>query len=100
MFRIQTEFLAKKLGKMFGIEEVEVKTSPDTQSPSLVLGTYLSPKLYVSYGFGLIDAINTLQLRYRISGKSPFASGVLHSSWVAVGGMVVGDAGPDGWWTA
>lgn len=63
------EFLAKKLGKMFGIEEVEVKTSPDTQSPSLVLGTYLSPKLYVSYGFGLIDAINTLQLRYRISGK-------------------------------
>ena len=63
------EFLAKKIGKMFGIEDVEMKTNPDTQSPSLVLGTYLSPRLYVSYGYGLLDAVNTLQLRYSLSSK-------------------------------
>lgn len=63
------EFLAKKIGHLFGIEEVSVESSPETQSPSLVLGTYLSPDLYVSYGFGLLDAVNTLQLRYEISKK-------------------------------
>jgi 3-hydroxy-9,10-secoandrosta-1,3,5(10)-triene-9,17-dione monooxygenase len=33
---------------------------------------------------------------YRVSGKSPFSSGVEHSSWVFVGGMVPGD-GPPQW---
>jgi translocation and assembly module TamB len=63
------EFLAKKIGHIFGIQQVNVETSPDTQNPSLVLGTYLSPQLYVSYGFGLVEAVSTLQLRYQINEK-------------------------------
>jgi len=35
----------------------------------LVLGRYLSPKLYVSYGVGLIEAVNTINLRYQLSDK-------------------------------
>lgn len=31
---------------------------------------------------------------YRVSGRSPFSSGVNHSSWVFVSGMVEGDGGP------
>jgi 3-hydroxy-9,10-secoandrosta-1,3,5(10)-triene-9,17-dione monooxygenase len=34
---------------------------------------------------------------YRVSGQSPFASGVGHSSWVFVGGMIDADGGPE--WT-
>ena len=34
---------------------------------------------------------------FRVSGKSPFASGVSHSPWVFVGGMVQSDDGPE--WT-
>jgi alkylation response protein AidB-like acyl-CoA dehydrogenase len=34
---------------------------------------------------------------YRVSGQSPFASGVGHSQWVLVGGMV--DAGGEPEWT-
>jgi 3-hydroxy-9,10-secoandrosta-1,3,5(10)-triene-9,17-dione monooxygenase len=34
---------------------------------------------------------------YRLSGEAPFASGIAYSSWVFVGGHVVGDDGPE--WT-
>ena len=33
---------------------------------SLVLGKYLSPRLYVSYGISLAEAINTVKLRYTV----------------------------------
>jgi len=34
-----------------------------------VVGRYLSPRLYVSYGVGLVEAFNTLTLRYKISSQ-------------------------------
>ena len=37
-----------------------------TNETSLVLGRYLSPRLYVSYGVGLVEAINTVKMRYTI----------------------------------
>ena len=40
-----------------------------TGDQSLVLGKYLSPRLYVSYGISLIEEINTLKLRYTIGDR-------------------------------
>jgi len=34
-----------------------------------VIGKYLSPRLYVSYGVSLTDAINTFKLRYTIGDQ-------------------------------
>ena len=34
-----------------------------------MLGTYLSPRLYLAYGVGLFEAANTLRLRYLLSSK-------------------------------
>jgi translocation and assembly module TamB len=34
-----------------------------------MIGRYLSPKLYVSYGIGLIGTTNSINLRYQISDK-------------------------------
>ena len=36
---------------------------------SYTLGKYLTPDLYVSYGIGLFDAINTFNMRYRLTDK-------------------------------
>lgn len=36
---------------------------------SFELGKFLSPRLYVSYGISLVDAINTLKLRYTIGDR-------------------------------
>jgi translocation and assembly module TamB len=34
-----------------------------------VLGRYLSPRLYVSYGISLAEAINTIKMRYTIGDR-------------------------------
>jgi translocation and assembly module TamB len=56
--------LAQQIGGRFDVEAgVEQDMSNET---SLVLGRYLSPRLYVSYGVGLVEAINTVKMRYTI----------------------------------
>ncbi len=57
--------LAQQLGNRVGIEDVSIE-SDLTNETSLVLGKYLSPRLYVSYGISLAEAINTVKLRYTV----------------------------------
>lgn len=61
--------LARSLTEQFGLDEMRVESSEGNEQASLVMGRYLSPKLYVSYGVGLIEAFNTITLRYQISDK-------------------------------
>ncbi|HEX9626520.1 MAG TPA: translocation/assembly module TamB domain-containing protein [Acidiferrobacterales bacterium] len=60
------EFLAQRIGTTFGIEEVRIEPGTVEQETTLMLGTHLSPKLYISYGIGLFEPVNTLRVRYRI----------------------------------
>ncbi len=60
--------LAGQLGKYVGIDDIGLTQDADTGS-ELVLGKYLSPRLYVSYGISLVDEINTLKLRYTIGDR-------------------------------
>lgn len=59
-------YLAAQLGRRVGLEEVGVETDTNNQQ-SFVLGKFLSPRLFVSYGISLTEAINTLKLRYTLS---------------------------------
>ncbi len=61
--------LARKIGDYFGLDEMRVESSDSGDQSSLVIGRYLSPKLYVSYGVGLIESVNTFSARYQISEK-------------------------------
>jgi translocation and assembly module TamB len=60
--------LAQRYGSEIGIQDVSLETNLNDES-SLVLGRYLSPRLYISYGISLTEAINTLRLRYTISDR-------------------------------
>ena len=60
--------LAQQLGSRVGIEDVGIEQTLDNET-SLVLGKYLSPRLYVSYGISLAEAINTLKMRYTLNDK-------------------------------
>jgi translocation and assembly module TamB len=59
--------LVRKLGDRFGFDEMRLESSENSDQASLVVGRYLSPKVYVSYGVGLIEAFNTFTVRYQIS---------------------------------
>lgn len=61
--------IARILGDRFGLDEMRVESSESGDQASLVMGRYLSPRLYISYGVGLLEAINTLTVRYKISDK-------------------------------
>ena len=56
--------LAQQIGGRYDFE-AGVEQDLDNET-SLVLGRYLSPRLYVSYGVGLAEAINTIKMRYTI----------------------------------
>jgi translocation and assembly module TamB len=60
--------LAGQLGRYVGLDEVGVSQDADAGT-ALVLGKFLSPRLYVSYGISLVDEINTLKLRYTIGDR-------------------------------
>jgi translocation and assembly module TamB len=60
--------LAGQLGKYVGLDDVGL-IEDDEQGSEIVLGKYLSPRLYVSYGISLVDEINTLKLRYTIGDQ-------------------------------
>jgi translocation and assembly module TamB len=57
--------IGQQLGSHVGIEDVSLE-SDITNETSLVLGRYLSPRLYVSYGISLTQQLNTLKLRYTL----------------------------------
>jgi translocation and assembly module TamB len=61
--------LLGSLGTRLGLDEVSVERDSDTDDASVVLGKALSPKLFVSYGISIAEAINTIKLRYTLNKR-------------------------------
>lgn len=69
--------LTQSLKHTLGLSELNIESrsvsqadsDAITQSAALVIGKYLSPKLYIRYSLGLLDSNNlsTLNLRYRLN---------------------------------
>jgi translocation and assembly module TamB len=59
--------LAGVLGTKVGLEEFGVESGETLEEAAMVLGTYLSPQLYVRYRTGLYDAINEFEVRYEFT---------------------------------
>ncbi len=54
--------IGQRFGNRVGIDDVGVESGINNET-SLVLGKYLSPRLYISYGISLAEAINTFKMR-------------------------------------
>ncbi|MFK8029588.1 MAG: translocation/assembly module TamB domain-containing protein [Gammaproteobacteria bacterium] len=65
------ESLSQKLAGELGVDQlgIESQGSGDLSQASLVIGKYISPKLFISYGIGLLEPISTLKLQYALSSK-------------------------------
>lgn len=60
-------FITKSLGTKLGIDTLKVETNGSAKDASLVIGKYLTPRLYLSYGIGLFQSLSTAKLRYDLS---------------------------------
>lgn len=64
-----SRFITDSIANTFGLDDIQVKTGQNSEDTSLVVGKYLTPKLYISYGRGLYQAFNTIRLQYDISRR-------------------------------
>ena len=66
-----SEVLGKQLGERIGVDEVTVASESDgtTTQASLLVGKYLTPELFVSYGLGIFEPVSTLRLLYTLSSN-------------------------------
>src|SRR5262249_27389540 len=58
--------LAAQLGSRVGLPDVSLEADPIANETSLVLGHYLSPRLYLSYGGSLTEQLNPFKARYTL----------------------------------
>ncbi|HET8551112.1 MAG TPA: translocation/assembly module TamB domain-containing protein [Gammaproteobacteria bacterium] len=89
----QSNKVAKNLGKSLGLDTFSIQTgsseagsAQNVYQAALVIGKYLSPRLYVSYGIGLFEPVNTVRLEYTLSSKWKLAT---ESSSLASGGDLI-----------
>ncbi len=61
--------LAMSMASQVGLDEARIETGSKRADAAFVAGKYLSPRLYVAYGIGLYEPINTLRVRYLLSPK-------------------------------
>lgn len=89
----QSNSIASTIGKNLGVDTFAIQTgsqepgsAQNTEEAALVIGKYLSPRLYISYGIGLFQPINTVRLEYTLSSRWKLAT---ESSSVASGGDLI-----------
>jgi len=61
--------LAQEIGLRFGLDDVALEDGSGFDGPRLMLGKYLSPRLYVAYGISQFDSSTLFRLRYLINSK-------------------------------
>ncbi|WP_459869365.1 translocation/assembly module TamB domain-containing protein [Endothiovibrio diazotrophicus] len=57
------------VGQALGLDEARIRDDGGLQDSALVLGKYLSPRLYVGYAAGLFKPSGTVELRYRLGKR-------------------------------
>ena len=61
--------IAQDLGRRLGFDDVSVSADDSGEGASLVVGRYIGGGVYVGYGLGLFDTVNTLRLRFQINQR-------------------------------
>lgn len=62
-------YLAKEVGGRLGLDELRLDVEQSTQNTSLVMGKYLSSRLYLRYLSGIVESSSIVQLQYQLSRR-------------------------------
>jgi translocation and assembly module TamB len=60
---------AQSIGKRLGISNVGIENNEAVGGSAFMIGQYLSPSLYLSYGVGLFEPGQVVTLRYRLNDR-------------------------------
>ncbi|QKK10400.1 MAG: hypothetical protein HND59_01000 [Pseudomonadota bacterium] len=58
--------VVRQIRRGLGIEELRIESDTTRESVAVVLGSYLSPRLYVSYSVGLTESDSAFRIRYKV----------------------------------
>ncbi|WP_432695076.1 translocation/assembly module TamB domain-containing protein [Marinobacterium sp. YM272] len=61
--------VAGRLQETFNVDELGFASGDNADETSFYIGKYLSPDLYIKYGVGLGDTLNTFLVRYRLTTR-------------------------------
>ncbi len=65
-------FVADNIRDKIGLDEFTLEsqeTSTGSEQAALVIGKYLTPELYISYGIGLFEPLSTVRMRYSLTER-------------------------------
>ena len=65
----QGDNITKKIANRFGFDEAGISSEGNIEEAALVLGKYLSPRLYISYGIGLFENVSVFRMRYDLTKR-------------------------------
>jgi translocation and assembly module TamB len=60
--------VVQRVGETLGLDELSIQAN-DVDAGALMAGKYLSPKLYMSYSYGLFNRVGGFLLRYDINDR-------------------------------
>ncbi|KEA61698.1 putative exported protein [Marinobacterium lacunae] len=61
--------ITEKIGQSLNVDEIGFASGETADETSFYIGKYLSPDLYIKYGLGLINPVNTFLMRYQLSKR-------------------------------
>lgn len=64
-------FVSERINENLGLDAFGIESNPNETAAeaAFVIGKYLTPSLYVSYGIGIFESVNTLKLRYAFAPR-------------------------------
>ena len=61
--------LASKIREFLGLEDLQVKSGKETEDISILVGTYLTPDLYVQFINDIGENMSILKLKYTLTKR-------------------------------
>lgn len=61
--------ITEKLTRSLNLDEIGFSSGDTVDDTSFYIGKYLSPDLYIKYGIGLVNPVNTFLMRYQLSKR-------------------------------
>jgi translocation and assembly module TamB len=62
-------FITRRLSSQFRLDDLQFTSDSTGENASLLIGKYLTPRLYISYMMGLFDNFSTAKIRYDLSNS-------------------------------